>query len=130
MQASMMESAKSCFVEAEILDLGCLIRVTWEFLDYLETANPNPPSDYDLRYAVETIFSAVDSFASVSAAYRALADPTSSTINWGDVSASAFNEQFTSKFREFAAESDFEKQCRLLLDLFKLQIVFAGYSYD
>jgi len=125
-----MESAKSCFVEAEIRDLGCLIRITCEFLDYLETANPNPTSDFDLRYAIETIFSGVDSFSSVSAGYRALADPPPSTIHWGDVPASTFIEAFTSKFHEFAAESGFEKKCRLLLDLVKLQIIFAGFSYD
>lgn len=87
-------------------------------------------SDFDLSYAIETVFSGVDSFCIVSAAYRGLVGPTSSTINWDKLSVSAFNEQFTSKFHEFAAASNFEKQCRLLLDLFKLAIVFAGYSYN
>jgi len=33
-------------------------------------------------------------------------------------------------FNNIAAEGNFEIKCRLLLDLFKLQIVFAGVSYD
>jgi hypothetical protein len=163
-QASMVDSAQSCFIEAELDDLRCLIRVTGEFLNYLQVANTNtqprskgdgpgvkvpllqsltarikPPTepidevvygDFDLRYTIETVFSGVDSFSSVSAAYRALAGPIGSTINWDKVSVSTFNEQFTSKFHEFVTELNFEKQCRLLLDLFKLAIVFAGFSYD
>jgi hypothetical protein len=33
-------------------------------------------------------------------------------------------------FNSFTKEVNFESKCRLLLDLFKLQIVFAGISYD
>jgi hypothetical protein len=33
-------------------------------------------------------------------------------------------------FRDFDGEILFESKCRLLLDLFKLQIVFAAASYD
>jgi hypothetical protein len=33
-------------------------------------------------------------------------------------------------FNKFTLEKNFEKKCRLLLDLFKLQIVFAGVFYD
>jgi hypothetical protein len=129
-QASMVESANPWFVAAELDDLRCLIRVTFEFMDYLQTTSAALPSDFDRRYAIETIFSAIDSYANVSAGYRGLADATSSSINWGDVSMTTFNGQFTSKFHEFVAESNFEKRCRLLLDLFKLQIIFSGFSYD
>ena len=39
-------------------------------------------------------------------------------------------EEFRSMFKKFELEENFEEKCRLLLDLFKLQIVFAGMSYD
>ena len=39
-------------------------------------------------------------------------------------------EKFKSTFQTFELEENFEEKCRLLLDLFKLQIVFAGISYD
>lgn len=129
-QASMMESAKSCFTKSELSHLYYLITVTGKFFNYLQTSTANLQSDLELRYTMETVFNGVDSFCSVSAAYRILVGATSSTISWDEVSVPTFNEQFTSKFHEFTAESKFEKQCRLLLDLFKLEIVLAGLLYD
>jgi hypothetical protein len=45
-------------------------------------------------------------------------------------SKQTFKTQFFSTFNEFVEEANFERKCRLLLDLFKLQIVFAGMSYS
>jgi len=42
----------------------------------------------------------------------------------------SLRDRFLSLYREFVAETKFENKCRLLLDLFKLQIVFAGAFYD
>ena len=44
-------------------------------------------------------------------------------------SMESFKSQFVSMFNQFTNETNFENKCRLLLDLFKLQIVFAGVSY-
>jgi hypothetical protein len=46
------------------------------------------------------------------------------------ISTMSLKKQFLSWFHEFEIETSFEKKCRLLLDLFKLQIVFAGVLYD
>jgi hypothetical protein len=169
-QGSMLESANSCFEKSELDDLRCLIRVTGEFMDFLQTtskrlgtgdvtnaqtrptsgtlpfirslgpgqthptlgsvSNETKSGNPDLRYVIETVFSGVDSFCNVSAAYRMLAGARNSRIDWEGVPKSKFKEQFESLFHEFAGEPDFEKQCRLLLDLFKLEIAFAGFSYD
>jgi hypothetical protein len=45
-------------------------------------------------------------------------------------SRDSFKTQFVSMFNKFTKEVNFEKKCRLLLDLFKLEIVFAGISYN
>ena len=151
-QTSMVQSAKSSyFSEPELTDLHHLIGVTCAFFQYLE--NPGAKqfsyrpstvpasvdfylkhtelfSDFGLSYAIETVFSAVYSYSGVNQTYRGLVGSTKSEIDWNKVSISTFNEQFTSKFHEFVAEPVFEKQCRLLLDLFKLQLVFAGFFYD
>jgi hypothetical protein len=37
---------------------------------------------------------------------------------------------FDAMFDEFLLQSNFDKKCRLLLDLFKLQVVFAGLTYE
>ena len=45
-------------------------------------------------------------------------------------SRESFQMQFISMFGKFREEVNFENKYRLLLDLFKLQIVFAGISYS
>jgi len=42
----------------------------------------------------------------------------------------ALAESFIAVYRQFAQEKNFEKKCRLLIDLFKLQIIFVGLTYD
>jgi len=147
-QTSMLESARSCFSEAELDDLCCLIRLAVEFNNYLQTGNPQlrdvaqhlrhcqggdiqiQPKGLELRYSGESIFSGIDSFCSVSAAYRVVDGATNSEVEWSKISMSSLKELFVFTFHKFNAETNFEKKCRLLLDLFKIQIVFAGVFYD
>jgi hypothetical protein len=129
-QTRMMESARSCFPESALGDLHYLIRRTGEFFHYVQTVGKNPQNEFDRRYTMESVFSGVDSFCVVSASYRVLVGATRSAIDWEKISVPLFNEQFISKFNDFLTESSFEKQCRLLLDLFKFQIILASMSYD
>lgn len=150
----MVESATSRFDESELDHLRCLIRLTLEFYDYMEhgsvkiattllrgpnaeyvkdvqSASVNPFNKYDLGYVCESIRSGVDSFCSLSASYRILVGTTNSRIEWSMISSrESFKAQFLSMFSEFSKEVNFENKCRFLLDLFKLQIVFAGIAYD
>jgi hypothetical protein len=154
LQASMVESAKSCFDESELGHLRCLIRLAVEFHDYLEngsveiatgvlhgplakyvpdaqSASTDPFNKYDLEFACGSIRSGVDSFCILSRGYRMLNGATKSMVEWGMTSSrESFKTQFVSMFNKFTEEVKFENKCRLLLDLFKLQIVFAGISYD
>lgn len=129
-QISMVESARSTFQESELDHLRCLVRLTVEFHHYLQRATIGALDQRELRYASESVFSGVDSFSTVAAAYRVLVGSTNSRIEWTTVSVRSLSEEFLSTFHKFDLEGSFEEKCRLLLDLFKLQIVFAGMLYD
>ena len=98
-----------------------------EFHYYLQLSCAHPLC---LEYACDSIFSALDSYQSVTHAYKVLVNAKESKIEWGRLSIPLLEEQFAPMFAEFEQEANFENRCRLLLDLFKLQIVFAGMSYD
>lgn len=153
-QASMVESAKSRFRESELGHLRAVIRITVEFHDYLEngsveiatsilhgplakyvpdaqSASADPFNKYDLGFVCRSIRSGVNSFCTLNTSYRMLDGAIDSMVEWGVTSSrESFQKQFVSMFNKFTQEANFESKCRLLLDLFKLQIVFAGIAYD
>ena len=53
-----------------------------------------------------------------------------SLLSWKRMSPAILKRQFRLTYREFLEQKSFEKQCRLLLDLFKLEIVLAAVIYD
>jgi hypothetical protein len=129
-QAIMLEHTRSCFSESERDHLRGIVRLTIEFNNYLQSFRGDADNVNDLKYSIESIFSGIDSFCSVNAAYRVLVGATSSKIEWNQTDLTLLKDQFASMFDEFNKEANFEKKCRLLLDLFKLQIVFAGVFYN
>jgi hypothetical protein len=158
-QASMVESAKSSFDDSELGPLRAVIRITVEFHDYLEhgsvdmargmlqlpyvgltsekfqtdlqNASADPSNKYDLGYICHSILPAVDSFCNLNSVYSKQDRATSSRVEWDMISSrESFKAAFVSMYNTFTEEVNFENKCRLLLDLFKLQIVFAGISYD
>lgn len=153
-QTTMVESAKSCFDDSELGHLRSVIRLTLEFRHYLEygsvemasglqegpyanyfedlkSASTDPFNKYDMECVCKSIRSGVNSFCGLNASYRILVGATGSNVKWDMTSSwESFRAEFASMFNEFIEEVNFENKCRLLLDLFKLQIVFAGISYD
>jgi hypothetical protein len=133
-QLFMEESARPCFDHKDIEQLRILIRVTVEFHDYLRSAPPWPqfPDDpfHDITYAIDKILINIDSFRTVLHSYGILVGSARSAIDWKAVEVESVRDRFLSLYPEFVAETKFENKCRLLLDLFKLQIVFAGAFYD
>ncbi|HVW84714.1 MAG TPA: hypothetical protein VHB50_08530 [Bryobacteraceae bacterium] len=127
-QASMVESGGSFFLASELDDMRCLIRLTVEFFYYLQGEDVAPFVEDKLRYVRDSVFSGLSSFDLVSAAYRTLPGARATTLASSERSTDSVKEEFAAKYREFSDEMDFEAKCRLLLDLFKLQIVFAGLS--
>jgi len=158
-QASMVKPAESYLDEAELGHLRCLIRLAVEFQHYLDQgsvlmakgilrvpligalpaefrqelqhASANPFNKYDLGYVCESILSGISSFWKLMAAYKSLDKTTNSGVAWDTVSTrESLKAQFISTFVKFTEEANFENKYRLLLDLFKLQMVFAGVLYD
>jgi hypothetical protein len=133
-QSSMEESARPGFDDKDIQNLGILIRVTVEFNNYLRSAPPWPqfPDDpfHDMTYMIDKILFNIDSFRIVLHSYGILVGSTKSRIDWSLVGVQSLKDRFLSLYPEFVTETKFENKCRLLLDLFKLQIVFAGAFYD
>ncbi len=132
--ASFESSVPQGFDEDDVLQLRVLVRLTVEFHDYLASSPTLPkfPGDtsQNLLYAIESILSGIDSFVTVTQSYGALIGARKSEIVWGTVTAGSLKDEFLGLYRRFLPQSVFEKKCRLLLDMFKLQIVFAGMFYD
>ena len=111
-------------------DLRCLVRLTVEFDYYLRHTNTDLRNTFEMEYRIASIRSGMDSFVSFSDAYRVMVVAIPSQINWTAVTVSSLKGRFLEMFDQFVAEPQFERRFRLLLDLFKLQIVFAGMFYD
>lgn len=143
-QDAMVEST---FEEKQRSHLRTLIRLTVEFYAFLNPGDPEAcefagpiqihdvpvgfdPEGFELQYSIESILSGVESFCIVNAGYKVLVGAMPTTIAWNQVSALTLKHQFIEMFDEFVAEEAFERKCRLLLDLFKLQIVYAGMFYN
>ena len=96
-----------------------------------QIASVDPFNKYDLAFICESIRSGVDSFCTLSTSCRLLYGTTESKVEWTMISSKElFKATVFSMYRKFIEETNFETKCRLLLDLFKLQIVFAGISYS
>jgi hypothetical protein len=120
----MVRAAKPSFNRVELDALRTVIRLTVEFQTHLEDNNIS-------NYVCESVFSGVDAFESLVHAYRVLAGAeTRSQLRWDAVSVSSLKDEFRSLYPTFVSEKRFEPRCRLLLELFKLQISLSAISYD
>lgn len=129
-QSSMEESARPAFDDEDVQQLRILIRLTVEFQDFLGS-RPSVRSDPDeLMYRIDRIFVHIESFRSLTHLYGVLVGSATSAIDWDVVGTRSVKERFLSDYERFISETNFENKCRLLLDLFKLQIIFAGAYYD
>jgi len=92
-------------------------------------AFPDDPF-HNMTYEVSGLLCHVDTFLSLVQLYGILTGAKKSTIDWTAVTASSVKDRYLSAYEEFIAEAHFVKKLRLLLDLCKLQLVFAGMFYD
>ena len=83
-----------------------------------------------MTYTIDKVLFNIDSFRTVIHSYGILVGATRSTIDWKVINVQSLKDEFISIYDAFVAETNFESKCRLLLDLVKLQIVFAGAFYD
>jgi hypothetical protein len=133
-QQSMEESARPGFDDKDIQELRILVRLTVEFHDFLTSTPPWPafPDDpfQNMTYTVDKVLFNIDSFRAVVHSYGVLVGSTRSTIAWNAINIRSLKDEFVSVYQAFVAQTNFESKCRLLLDLVKLEIVFAGAFYD
>jgi hypothetical protein len=127
---SMEEAAKPAFTDSDLRCVHSIVRLTVDFYNYLETVDVTSPNKGDIRFACESILSGIDSFTVVNNSYRILVGSKSSALRLETALFHFLRERFISIYQEFLSEAVFENKCRLLLDLFKLQIVFVGMQYD
>jgi len=127
LQAQMETSAQSCFVQSEIDHLNSIIRLIAE-----SAALPSYDqiSDHDKRYAGDSIFSGMDSFCIVNSAYSILAGAEKSKLRWQELPYDRLENSFQDLYRRFLDQEDFMVRCRMMLDLFKIQILIATLNYD
>lgn len=128
------EQSRPAFDDKDIEELRILVRLAIEFHDFLKSTQSWPKLSDDgsgsTSHLIDSILFNVDSFQSVMNIYAILVGATKSTIDWESFSVQDIRERFLSSYRLFLEEEKFETKCRLLLDLMKIQIVFAGAYYD
>ena len=83
----------------------------------------------NIQYVCDSVSSGVEWFQAVTCALRSLTGPRGVTRS-DRILMESLEQEFGAKYGEFLAESDFVLRCGLLLELFKLQLVFVGVSYD
>ena len=134
-RATMVQEPEADFGEKEIENLGILIRLSVQFYNFLTSRGRWPvfPEDsfHNITYVAESILWNVNSFIYLSRnSYGIMEGRTRSAIDWNTVTAQSVKDRYLSIYQEFIAEADFLKKYRLLLDLYKLQLVYAGMFYD
>jgi hypothetical protein len=111
-----------------------LVRLVVQFHSYMESSDIWPPigdaSFNDMLYEIDSVLIHVESFRVVMHSYGILVGATRSTVDWRTIDTKSLRGRFLSTYKDFVRETKFERKCRLLLDLFKVQIVLAGVLYD
>ncbi len=129
LQGRLLEAARPYFVGSEPDDLRCIIRLNVEFYHYLQDQHGNQIDASDMEYLCESIFSGVGSLQSLKAAFRMVPGETAILPPFDRSRVAVLEQTFRAKYNELLADGPFQQKLRLLLELFKLQIIFAGLYY-
>lgn len=127
---SMEESARPGFDDEHIQHLRILVRLAVQFYDYLTLTADSDDAFRDLNYVLDSLFFNIESFRVVTRTYGILVGASRSTVDWSAIGVSSLKEQFISLYDSFVSQINFETKCRLLLDLIRLYIIYAGAFYE
>jgi hypothetical protein len=131
---AMEDAARPGFDDEDVANLRTLVYHTVTFYDYVSAhpSWPEVPDDSfpDITYVTESILIHVDSFRRTVYSYGVLVGATGTTIDWDAINIGSIKDEFLFVYHAFEKETRFEIKCRLLLDLVKLQLVFAGAYFD
>jgi hypothetical protein len=125
-QSAMAKDAETCFSSTELTNLRIIAGLTVEFYHYLQLRCEH---ELCIEYTCESVLSGIDAYSGLSHTYRILEGALKTTVDWRNVPLGSFDQQFLSTFEEFDTETTFERKCRLLLDLFRLQLMYVAISY-
>jgi hypothetical protein len=130
-QEFVLEGAEEAFDASEIEDLRCLTRLAVEFNECLQLVEADArPRDY----IIGSVVAGVDSFYALAHGYRCLVGATSGGVDWDTLarltSPGGLREYYVALFSQLSAAGTLERKCRLVLDLFKLQLFFVSVSAE
>jgi hypothetical protein len=128
-QVPMLQEAESVLRPEGVQGLRCLIRLAVEF-ESLLIADPMALDEESLAYECDSIFAGVDSFVATRNEVEVeCGRQTPHAAQQFLASFSDVKSDFQAKYLRFLAETDFGTRCRLVLDLFRVQLVFAATMY-
>lgn len=128
--ATEMSDGASHFSKSELEALRAIIALTVEFLYYLKRTDMDSLDPLGVEWVSESTISGLEFFFAVCQIYRITHDRVGSRLPRSVPSLTALKDEFITRYQAFLEEANFEKKCGMLLDLYKLQIVFAGLTYD
>jgi hypothetical protein len=130
LQIAMAGAAADTFDEEERARLRCLIRIVVEFASYVidkDDGYEDWSAELKVRFHAGSTFSAIQALDLVTSAYVVRSDALPSEISVEN--STHLNDQYRRLYDRFLAEDSFDRKCRLLLDLFKLQLAILALSY-
>jgi len=117
------------FSESEIQALRTIVRIALEVSAFLRGDEPIVSAGRQLRYNLDTVISGIKSFTCLSGAYGVLVGALPSGLIWDEMSNDTLLVETLNFTQRFLDETDFMQKCRLLLDLFKLQLALVAIHY-
>ena len=127
----MAQLAKSGYCEEDIEDLCVVTRVAVEVYAWLKDFNINSleQNKDEVEYNCETVLWSINTFIKVCGDYSVLIGTIPSQIDWGVISVASLKKLIIATYERFDAENVFLKKCRILLDLYRMELVLAGLVY-
>ena len=120
---------KESFSARETDSLKALIRVALEVGDFIERDKEFKDKD-KLAYNLDTVLSAVESFMTVAYTYNDFENKVKSRFsNEQQLSLERIVYTICDWLLDFEEENDFLKKCRLLLDIYKLELALVSICY-
>jgi hypothetical protein len=133
-QVPLMEAGRPYLVEQEIEWLRTLIRLAVEFEDRLQRTKIEAMERDEVQYLAGSVFSGLNCFLELGSSYHLLDGAGDTQVGWpvGSTIGSPLElrQQYLTMYQEFLSETTFVNRCRLVLDLFKLQLIFVAIAYD
>ena len=128
LRAGLRNSAEDFELGGDLRTFDVMARLASEFWSFLLALRAGPVEVAEVRYACESVFSGIDCFCQLSAYCRILG--SGGTDGAQDITSVAeVDGVFAVQLERLLSEPLFPEQCRLLRELFRLQLFFATLTY-